>query len=251
MKYEYSENVLVQDSAAALMKDELGWEVVYAYNKEILGENGTLGRKSYHEIVLWRYFSAALKRLNPWITDAQLVEARQILNSYLSSESLLQINEEKYFLIRDGIPVTVKKPSGKNETRKAKVIDYNDPGNNHFLAVKELKIHGDTYRRRTDIVGFVNGLPLLFVELKRAQRCGRGECLHRKLYRLPGYHSVPVLLQRVPDAIQRHGSQGRDAWQQVRVLPRVEAPVRSGRGKRRAGDHAPRHLPEGELPGSL
>ena len=222
MKYEYSENVLVQDSAAALMKDELGWEVVYAYNKEILGENGTLGRKSYHEIVLWRYFSAALKRLNPWITDAQLVEARQILNSYLSSESLLQINEEKYFLIRDGIPVTVKKPSGKNETRKAKVIDYNDPGNNHFLAVKELKIHGDTYRRRTDIVGFVNGLPLLFVELKR-----------------------------VPDAIQRHGSQGRDAWQQVRVLPRVEAPVRSGRGKRRAGDHAPRHLPEGELPGSL
>lgn len=167
MKYEYSENVLVQDSAAALMKDELGWEVVYAYNKEILGENGTLGRKSYHEIVLWRYFSAALKRLNPWITDAQLVEARQILNSYLSSESLLQINEEKYFLIRDGIPVTVKKPSGKNETRKAKVIDYNDPGNNHFLAVKELKIHGDTYRRRTDIVGFVNGLPLLFVELKR------------------------------------------------------------------------------------
>ena len=167
MKYEYSENVLVQDSAAALMKDELGWEVVYAYNKEILGENGTLGRKSYHEIVLWRYFNAALKRLNPWITDAQLAEARQILSSYLSSESLLQINEEKYFLIRDGIPITVKKPNGKNETRKAKVIDFNNPGNNHFLAVKELKIHGDTYRRRTDIVGFVNGLPLLFVELKR------------------------------------------------------------------------------------
>ena len=167
MKYEYSENVLVQDSAAALMKDELGWEVVYAYNKEILGEKGTLGRKSYHEIVLWRYYNAALKRLNPWITDAQLTEARQTLSSYLSSESLLQINEEKYFLIRDGIPVTVKKPNGKNETRKAKVIDFNDPGNNHFLAVKELKIHGDTYRRRTDIVGFVNGLPLLFVELKR------------------------------------------------------------------------------------
>ena len=208
MKYEYSENVLVQDSAAALMKDELGWEVVYAYNKEILGENGTLGRKNYHEIVLWRYFNAALKRLNPWITDAQLAEARQILSSYLSSESLLQINEEKYFLIRDGIPITVKKPNGKNETRKAKVIDFNDPGNNHFLAVKELKIHGDTYRRRTDIVGFVNGLPLLFVELKR---------------RLPGHYSVPVPLQRFPDAFQRHGSQGRDAGQQVRILPRVEA----------------------------
>ena len=167
MKYEYSENVLVQDSAAALMHDELGWDVVFAYNQEVLGENGTLGRKDYHEIVLWRYFNQALKKLNPWITDAQITEARQTLSSYLSSASLLQINEEKYFMIRDGIPVTVKKPNGKTEEKKAIVIDFNDPDNNHFLAVKELKIHGDLYRRRTDIVGFVNGLPLLFIELKR------------------------------------------------------------------------------------
>lgn len=167
MKYEYSENVLVQDSAADLMHDELGWDVVHAYNTEVLGENGTLGRRDYHEIVLWRYFNAALKKLNPWITDPQIAEARQTLSSYLSSASLLQINEEKYFMIRDGIPVTMKKPNGKTEEKKAIVIDFNDPDNNQFLAVKELKIHGDLYRRRTDIVGFVNGLPLLFIELKR------------------------------------------------------------------------------------
>ena len=167
MKYEYSENVLVQDSAAALMHDELGWDVVFAYNQEVLGENGTLGRNNYHEIVLWRYFDKALKKLNPWINDAQVNEAHQTLSSYLSSASLLQINEEKYFMIREGIPVTVKKPNGKTEEKKAVVIDFNDPDNNHFLAVKELKIHGDLYRRRTDIVGFVNGLPLLFIELKR------------------------------------------------------------------------------------
>ena len=52
------------------MHDELGWDVVFAYNQEVLGENGTLGRKDYHEIVLWRYFNQALKKLNPWITDA-------------------------------------------------------------------------------------------------------------------------------------------------------------------------------------
>ena len=80
MKYEYSENVLVQDSAAALMHDELGGDVVFAYNQEVLGENGTLGRKDYHEIVLWRYFNQALKKLNPWITDAQIAEARQTLS---------------------------------------------------------------------------------------------------------------------------------------------------------------------------
>ena len=74
---------------------------------------------------------------------------------------------EKYFLIRDGIPVTVKKPGGKTEEKKAAVIDFQNPDNNHFLAIKELKIHGDLYRRRTDIVGFVNGIPLLFIELKK------------------------------------------------------------------------------------
>lgn len=167
MMHEYSENILVQNSAAALMQDELGWDVVFAYNTEVLGTNGTLGRKDYKEIVLWRYLDQALKKLNPWITDEQISQAHQHLSSYLSSSSLLQINEEKYFMIRDGIPVTVKKPDGRTEEKKAIVIDFNDPDNNYFLAVKELKIHGELYRRRTDIVGFVNGLPLLFIELKR------------------------------------------------------------------------------------
>ena len=65
MSYDYSENILVQESAAALLHDELGWDVVFAYNQEVLGENGTLGRKSYHEIVLWRYFRQALKGAEP------------------------------------------------------------------------------------------------------------------------------------------------------------------------------------------
>lgn len=167
LSYDYSENILVQQSAGNLLHDELGWDVRFAYNTEVLGENGTFGRKSYKEILLARYFRNALKKLNPWITYAQIEEAQRVLENRLSTASLLQVNEEKYFLIRDGIPVTVKRPDGKTETRKAAVIDFNDPLNNYFLAVQELKIHGELYRRRTDIVGFVNGIPLLFVELKK------------------------------------------------------------------------------------
>ena len=55
MSYEYSENILVQNSAGNVLRDKLGWEVMYAYNEEVLGENGTLGRESYKEIVLVRY----------------------------------------------------------------------------------------------------------------------------------------------------------------------------------------------------
>lgn len=169
MSYDYSENILVQESAGDLLQNELGWDVKYAYNIETLGERGTFGRCSYKEILLTRYFREALLRLNPWITPEQMDEAQKTLESRLSSSSLLQINEEKYFLIRDGIPVTVKKPNGQTEIKKAAVIDFQNPNSdkNYFLAIKELKIHGDLYRRRTDIVGFVNGIPLLFVELKK------------------------------------------------------------------------------------
>ena len=167
MSYDYSENILVQESAGNLLQNELGWDVVYAYNKEILGKDGTLGRNSYHEILLVRYFRKALQILNPWINETQVLEAERSLTSYLSTSSLIQINEEKYDLIRDGIPVTEKRADGSTEIKRARVIDFQNPDNNHFLAVKEMKIHGDLYRRRTDIVGFVNGLPLLFIELKK------------------------------------------------------------------------------------
>ena len=167
MSYDYSENILVQESAGNLLRDELGWDVRFAYNTEVLGKNGTFGRESYKEILLLRYFYKALKTLNPWINESQISEAQKALENRLSTSSPLQVNEEKYFLIRDGIPVTVKKPNGQTETKKAAVIDFQNPDNNYFLAVKELKIHGALYRRRTDIVGFVNGIPLLFVELKK------------------------------------------------------------------------------------
>ena len=166
MSYDYSENILIQEAAGNLLHDELGWDVVYAYNREVLGENGTLGRKDYKEILLKRDLRAALQKFNPWITPAQITEAIGTLEQRLSTASLMQINEEKYFLLRDGIPVTVRRPDGRTEPKRAMVIDFQNPTENRFLAVREMKIHSEYYRKRTDIVGFVNGLPLLFVELK-------------------------------------------------------------------------------------
>ncbi len=166
MSNDYSENILIQESACNLLHNELKWDVELAYHAERLGKDGTFGRESYHEVLLLRYFRKALKKFNPWINENQILEAQNLLENRISTSSLLQINEEKYFLIRDGIPVTVKKPNGQTETKKATVIDFQNPDHNNFLALKELKIEGDLYHRRTDIVGFVNGIPLLFVELK-------------------------------------------------------------------------------------
>lgn len=167
MSWEYSENILVQNSAGDLLQDRLGWDVAYAYNKEILGESGTLGRKSYKEIVLTRYLRQALLELNDWITAPLCDEAIKTLLSYTSSDTLLQTNQKKFEMLRDGIPVIYKKPNGETEERLARIFNFEEPEKNHFLAVKEMKMHGELYRRRTDIVGFVNGIPLLFIELKK------------------------------------------------------------------------------------
>ena len=167
MSNDYSENILIQESACNLLHNELKWDVELAYHAERLGKDGTFGRESYHEVLLLRYFRKALKEFNPWINENQILEAQKLLENRISTASLLQVNEERYFLIRDGIPVTVKKPNGQTETKKATVIDFQNPDHNNFLALKELKIEGDLYHRRTDIVGFVNGIPLLFVELKK------------------------------------------------------------------------------------
>lgn len=167
MSFEYSENVIVQNSAGNVLKEKLGWEVVYAYNTEVLGENGTLGRRTYKDIILTRYLKKALSENNEWMTEEYANEAIKTLCSYSSAESLMEINERNYFMLRDGIPVKYKTKNGLFEKRLAKVFDFDVPENNCFLAVKELKIHGELYRRRTDIVGFVNGIPLLFIELKK------------------------------------------------------------------------------------
>ncbi len=166
MSKDYSEDQLIQKSAADLLENELGWTSVMAWDAEILGEAGTLGRKCYHEVLLTRHFCKALKALNPWMTEKQLTEAVERMTERMSSQTLMQINEQKYQYIKDGIPVTRTKPNGETEEVKAKVIDFASPQKNEFLCVRELWVYGALYRRRADIVGFVNGIPLLFMELK-------------------------------------------------------------------------------------
>ncbi len=166
MSKDYSEDLLIQESVAHLLESELGWQSVTAWDHEVLGENGTLGRRSYREVVLTGRLHRALRNLNPWMTDKQLAEATERMTVYMSSQTLMQINEQKYQYIRDGIPVTCVKPSGETEERRAKVVDFRQAERNDFLCVRELWVHGALHRRRADVVGFVNGLPLLFVELK-------------------------------------------------------------------------------------
>ncbi|MBM6930455.1 hypothetical protein H5999_05250 [[Clostridium] spiroforme] len=72
---------------------------------------------------IFYYFRDALKKLNSWIIEGQIVESQAVIKYRLSTSTILQINEGKYILIRDSIPVTLKKPNGQTEKKTAKVID--------------------------------------------------------------------------------------------------------------------------------
>ena len=170
-----SEDRLVQMTFADHLRDHLGWESVYAHNTETFGPLGTLGRKSERDAVLVRDLRGALARLNPHVPESALEQAVEKLTFIDFARSLLQHNREFYKFIQGGVPVEWRDASGETRQAQARVIDFSDGAgpdgrpNNRFLAVRELRLQGlrvPHYNTRADLVCFINGLPLVFIELK-------------------------------------------------------------------------------------
>lgn len=164
-----SEDRLVQVTFADHLEKLLGWDSVYAWNQETFGPTGTLGRTSPRDAVLVRDLRAALENLNAQLPPAAVEEAITKLTHHDFSRSLLQHNQAFHKLIRDGVPVSYRDVQGKLIHAQAAVIDFRNADNNRFMVVRELKLTGlrtPNYNRRADLVCFVNGLPLVFIELK-------------------------------------------------------------------------------------
>ena len=143
---------------------------MYAYNQETFGPDGLLGRNSDREVVLTRYLKQSLKKFNPHFPETAYDEAVRQVIEYSQSQSMLSSNFDKYKLFKDGVQVAFQGEHGEIKKERLKIFDFNGAANNHFLAVRELWVQGDLYRRRIDIVGFVNGIPLLFVECKNIHK---------------------------------------------------------------------------------
>ncbi|MGX9364416.1 type I restriction endonuclease subunit R [Desulfoplanes sp. PS50] len=166
----YTEDTLVQQTTADYLHDRLGWESVYAFNTETFGPEGTLGRRSDKDVVLTRYLRQALERLNPRLPDAAYDDAVRQIVTTPAGQSMLVINKGMYRLLTNGVQVTFRNDDGERVRERLRVFDFSEESDNHFLCVRELWIRGDLYRRRADIVGFVNGIPLVFMELKNVNR---------------------------------------------------------------------------------
>ncbi len=162
---EYSEDSLVEQPAIQLFS-ELGWQTVSAL-EEIFGVGGTLGRGTKGEAVLILRLRAALERLNLSLPPEAISQAIDALIRHRSAMSLAAANREVYGLLKDGIPVAVPDKGGGQKTERVRVLDWDNPAANDFLLVSQFSVTGALYTRRPDLVGFVNGLPLVVIELKK------------------------------------------------------------------------------------
>jgi type I restriction enzyme R subunit len=165
MAYEYSEDGLIENATEQVLL-ELGWEIQTAWRRETLGPAGLLGRDNKSEVILKRYLRKALQTFNPGLPETAYTQAIEQIEQKSTDKTLGRINKEKYVLLKEGVPVAFTNLAGELEKRKLRIFDFDHCDNNHFLAVRQFEVVGEYYNRRPDIVGFVNGIPLVFFELK-------------------------------------------------------------------------------------
>ena len=165
MSYEYSEDALIENATQDVLQ-ELGWEVRTAWKNESFGENGLLGRDNKTEVVLEKYLLAALQKLNPDLPEVAYTRALEKITQKEADKTIAQQNKAKYQLLKNGVEVSFVNAEGKNQKKTLRIFDYQNYRNNHFLAVRQLEVSGELHNRRPDVIGFVNGIPLVFIELK-------------------------------------------------------------------------------------
>ena len=158
---------MIEQPAIALFSD-LGWHTKNCF-RETFGAGGTLGRETSSDVVLVNQLRSALHRLNPGLAGEALNLAIDALIQDRSTMSPAKANQEVYHLLKDGVKVSTRIDDTEH-VETVRIIDWSNPKNNEYFLAQQLWISGEIYNRRADLVGFVNGLPLIFVELKASHK---------------------------------------------------------------------------------
>jgi type I restriction enzyme R subunit len=168
-----SEETLELDTIALFQ--QLGYTTANCYN-EIFGDGRDvpperlyLGRETRSDVVLISQLRPALEKLNPHLPKQAITLAIEELTRDRSALTLASANREIYDCLKDRVKVTYRNDDGEDITENVTVIDWQTPTNNDFFLASQLSIVGEMYTRRTDLIGFINGIPLIFIELKASR----------------------------------------------------------------------------------
>ncbi|MEG2358711.1 type I restriction endonuclease subunit R [Acinetobacter sp.] len=141
----------------------LGWTYVYGPDIEPKAEQPL---RRYKQVILESKVLEALHRLNPHLGEDKCIEALKQITD-LQSPELLSNNQAFHRLLTEGINLEVSK-NGNTQGEYVWLIDFDNPQNNEFWVVNQITIKEDRWTRRPDLILYVNGLPLVIVELKNA-----------------------------------------------------------------------------------
>ncbi|MFH1956117.1 MAG: type I restriction endonuclease subunit R, partial [Patescibacteria group bacterium] len=128
------------------------------------------GRENPGEVVLMNYLKIALTKLNPDASTEALNLAIDEIIKDRSAMSMVNANHEIWQLLKNGVKVETENKKGEQQIETVKIIDFENPKENHFMLVSQFWITGELHKRRPDLIGFVNGIPLVLIELKASHK---------------------------------------------------------------------------------
>lgn len=164
-----SEDDIEQSILDRLKKDPFNYEIIICDNdpsKRADLNDGT-GRSSKRECVLPFVMLESLKKINPTISEPKLEELVQEYKKDYSGTDIVATNYNLYQMLRNNKKIDIIK-NGKKDFEFVKFIDFENVENNTFTAVSQMWIQGRYNYRRPDVILFVNGMPLVFIELKNS-----------------------------------------------------------------------------------
>ncbi|MBJ8104818.1 type I restriction endonuclease subunit R [Bacillus cereus group sp. N8] len=161
--FKYNESEL--EIAALEWLEEMDYEIVEG--PDIAPDGDDAERETFHDVVLVDRLRDALKKINPTI-DAKVIEeaVQKIIAN--ASPNLVLNNKQFHQFVTNGIEIQIQGKDGYNPTVSVYVFDFANPKNNNFMAVNQFTIIEGQTNKRPDVIVFVNGLPLVVIELKNA-----------------------------------------------------------------------------------
>jgi type I restriction enzyme, R subunit len=161
----------IEQAILQKLHQQHGFQLLNCYTVDPDNLNDRSNRTDKRNVILADRLKAAALRLNPGLPEPAIDKALAILTDKRYAMSAIAANREVDSLIRDGIQIEYENAQGRTENGCVRVIDFNDSnpnGQNEFLAVSQLWIKGNRTYRRPDILLYINGLPLVFIELKNS-----------------------------------------------------------------------------------
>jgi type I restriction enzyme R subunit len=158
----------IEQAILQKLHQQHGFQLLNGYTADPEDLNDRSQRTNKRDVIFTERLQAAARHLNPHLPEAAIAEALAILTHTRTHLSTIAANREIDSLLRDGIQIEYENSQGRTEHDRVRIIDFNHPQNNEYLAVSQLWIQGEHTHRRPDILLYINGLPLVFIELKNS-----------------------------------------------------------------------------------